>query len=390
MPMFINTNIMALDAQRNLNSTSTDLATQVQRLSSGLRINSAADDAAGLAISEKLETQVKGLNQAQRNAQDGISMVQTAEGAMNEVQNMLQRMRELSVQAANDTLNDSDRGAINTELQQLKTEVDAVRGRTTFNGKALLTGALSTTQNTTTSTAQAGVAVGNAAITGVDVSGAKANETYTLSNNAGVLTLTRSSDNVSQQLTPSAVAAGANQVLDFSALGVKITLSGGSAGETAANIASGLDGKTVTTNAGSSSANFQVGANASDTMTVAFSDVSINSLGLTSALSNFNSQYNTSTAVTAAQSLTSALDTAIDSLSNTRANLGASQNRLQHAINNIAVGSENMSAAQSRIQDTDMAATMAQFTRDQVLQQAGTAILAQANQVPQGVLSLLR
>ncbi|HEY7065479.1 MAG TPA: flagellin, partial [Chloroflexota bacterium] len=334
--------------------------------------------------------QVKGLNQAQRNAQDGISMVQTAEGAMNEVQNMLQRMRELSVQASNDTLNDSDRGAINTELQQLKTEVDAVRGRTTFNGKALLTGALSTTQNTGTSTAQAGVAVGNAAITHVDVSGAKANETYTLSNNAGVLTLTRASDNVSQQLSPAGVAAGANEVLDFSALGVKITLSGGSAGETGANIASALDTKTVTTNAGAAAANFQVGANASDTMSVAFSDVSVNSLGLTTALSNFNSQYNTSTAVTASQALTSALDTAIDSLSNTRANLGASQNRLQHAINNIAVGSENMSAAQSRIQDTDMAATMAQFTRDQVLQQAGTAILAQANQVPQGVLSLLR
>src|SRR5581483_6132910 len=170
--MFVNHNIFALDAQRNLEATGSSLAKSVERLSSGLRINRAADDAAGLSISEKLRSQVRGLDQAQRNAQDGISMIQTAEGAMNEVHDMLQRMRELSLQAANDTLTGNDRGAINTELQQLKQEIDGVRDSTKFNGKALLTGALATTLDTANSTAQAGtvvVAGTNTSISSVNV-----------------------------------------------------------------------------------------------------------------------------------------------------------------------------------------------------------------------------
>src|SRR5918998_1644640 len=145
--MYVNHNIASVNAQRNLAASSMGLSKQVEKLSSGLRINRAADDAAGLSISEKLRSQVRGLDQAQRNAQDGISMIQTAEGAMNEVHDMLQRMRELALQAANDTLSSDDRGAINPELQSLKTEVDAVRDRTKFNGKALLTGNLATTQS---------------------------------------------------------------------------------------------------------------------------------------------------------------------------------------------------------------------------------------------------
>src|ERR671932_678799 len=145
--MYVNHNLYALDAQRNLAASGMSLSKSVERLSSGLRINRAADDAAGLSISEKLRSQIRGLDQAQRNVQDGVSMIQTAEGAMNEVHDMLQRMRELSLQAANDTLDDKDRGAINTELQQLKTEIDSVRDRTKFNGKALLTGNLATSQS---------------------------------------------------------------------------------------------------------------------------------------------------------------------------------------------------------------------------------------------------
>src|ERR687886_1142807 len=167
--MFVNHNVSSLDAQRNLAATGMSLSKSVERLSSGLRINRAADDAAGLSISEKLRSQVRGLDQAQRNAQDGISMIQTAEGAMNEVHDMLQRMRELSLQAANDTLTGNDRGAINTELQQLKTEVDAVRDRTKFNGQALLTGALATSQSGGTAAAGTVVVAGsNTSITQVD------------------------------------------------------------------------------------------------------------------------------------------------------------------------------------------------------------------------------
>ena len=392
--MFVNHNVLAVDAQRNLAASGVALGKSVERLSSGLRINRAADDAAGLSISEKLRSQIRGLDQAQRNSQDGISMIQTAEGAMNEVHDMLQRMRELSLQAANDTLSGSDRGAINTELQQLKDEITSVSGRAKFNGKALLTGALSTNLNTATSTVQAGVAAGNAAVTAVDVSGAKAGETYTIANNAGVLTLTRGSDSVSQQVDISgvSVAAGGSQVIDFSALGVKITVGGGTAGETGANIAGALDTLHVDTAAGAGAANIQVGAQASDTLSVSFGrvDVAAGSLNIDTTLTAFAGAYNGNGAVTAAQNLTSALDSAIQFLSTTRANLGASQNRLEHAINNIAVASENTTAAESRIRDADMAKEMATFSRNQILNQAGTAILAQANQVPQGILSLLK
>src|SRR5919202_1812059 len=175
--MRINNNIHAVDAQRNLETNSMSLSKSVERLSSGLRINRAADDAAGLSISEKLRSQIRGLDQAQRNVQDGVSMIQTAEGAMNEVHDMLQRMRELSLQAANDTLDDKDRGAINTELQQLKTEVDAVRDRTKFNGKALLTGGLSTSQSGGTAAAGTVLVAGtHTSLTKVDVTGPRAGD----------------------------------------------------------------------------------------------------------------------------------------------------------------------------------------------------------------------
>jgi flagellin len=398
--MIVNHNVYSIDAQRNLAAAGMSLAKSVERLSSGLRINRAADDAAGLSISEKLRSQIRGLDQAQRNAQDGISMIQTAEGAMNEVHDMLQRMRELSLQAANDTLTGSDRGAINTELQQLKTEVDAVRDRTKFNGQALLTGSLATTQsggtlvNGSLGTLGGGGNTTNVAISNLDVSGAKAGQSFSIAVTNADITVTMGSGNgaVSQTITNTLTGDGA-QNFSFDKLGIKFTVTGtGSAGTGAgANaIAAGLNGRTLTTAAGSASANFQVGAQSSDTMTVAFAAVDVSNLGLTTALGNFNTQYNTTTAVTAAHSLTDALDTAIQTLSTTRATLGASQNRLEHAINNIAVASENTTAAESRIRDTDMAKEMATFSRNQILNQAGTAILAQANQVPQGVLSLLR
>ena len=180
----INTNVDAFTAQRNLSATALTYSKSVQKLSSGLRINSAADDAAGLAISEKLRAQIRGLAQAQRNAQDGISMIQTGEGAMNETTSMLQRMRELAVQASNDTLSSSDRTSINTELQQLEQEINGVASRTKFNGQGLLSGSMVTTQSAS-STAKVGVQLnttgGNSTVRGVDVSGAQAGNTYTLS-----------------------------------------------------------------------------------------------------------------------------------------------------------------------------------------------------------------
>src|SRR5438128_1137039 len=221
----INTNVDAFTAQRNLSMTALTYSKSVQKLSSGLRINSAADDAAGLAISEKLRAQIRGLAQAQRNAQDGISMIQTGEGAMNETTSMLQRMRELSVQASNDTLSSSDRTSINQELQQLQGEINGISTRTKFNGKGLLDGTLSTSL-TAASPVQAGFSpTTKTSVTSVDVSQAKAGTTFTFANAAGVLTLSDGAGNSQAiDISAAAPAAGSATVLNFDKLGVKLTL----------------------------------------------------------------------------------------------------------------------------------------------------------------------
>lgn len=392
MGLRINQNIAALNAHRNLVATDNALSKSLERLSSGFRINRAADDAAGLAISEKLRAQVRGLAQAIRNAQDGISMIQTAEGALNEVHAMLQRMRELALQAANDTLSTEDRAAINQEIQQLRAEIDNVSDRTTFNGKRLLDGSLVTSLDGS-SELRANVAITggteSAFVTAVDVSGARAGTTYTLSSGptSDTLTLTRA-DGVAQTITVSAIAAGGSQELNFSQLGVRITVAS-SEGISAANLVAALTqaaNDTVTTAAGSGSANFQVGPQAGDNITVAFSAVDVDALGLTTALDNFN----TSQTVSNAQTLVTALDSAVNTVSTRRGQFGAVQNRLEHTVASLGVAQENMSAAESRIRDVDMAQEMVQFTRSQILLQAGTAMLAQANAAPQVVLQLLR
>lgn len=394
MGVRINTNIEAMNAQRNLGITANAYAKSVEKLSSGLRINRAADDAAGLAISQKLDAQVRGLNQAQRNAQDGISMVQTAEGALNEVQSMMQRMRELAVQASNSTLSASDLTSVNTELQQLKSEVNRIAGSTTFNGQFLLTGALTVSQTGGTVNAGFSVAAGtNTSVTGVDVSGAKGSTTYTLSNAAGVLTLSDGAGNSQAlDLTSLNVAANGSQVLDFSNLGVKITVAS-VAGETGANVAAGLDAGTVITGAGSG-ATFQVGANATDHINVSFAKIDLSgAVGGGSALDTLATalgSFNSTQSVANAQSLITAVDGALNSVSTARGTFGAYQNRLEHTIASVGVASENLAASESRIKDLDVAAEMVNFTKTQILQQAGTAILAQANSAPQTILQLLK
>ena len=265
MGMRINTNVEAFNAQRNLAATAATYAKSVEKLSSGLRINRAGDDAAGLSISEKLRAQTNGLAQAQRNAQDGISMIQTAEGALNETHSVLQRMRELLVQAHNGTLSTDDQSAINAELTQLGSEVDRIATQTKFNGTAVL-------------------------------------------NTAGSVTL-------------------------------------------------------------------QIGANTGETLGVTLQKMDATTLGVNAV--------DSTTAI-------STIDTAITTVSAQRGTFGAVQNRLEHTIANLGVAQENTMAAESRIRDVDMAAEMVNFTKTGILQQAGQAILAQANQGGQGVLSLLR
>jgi flagellin len=299
MGLRINNNIAAFNAYRNLSVTDGNMSKSLEKLSSGYRINRAADDAAGLAISEGLRSQIGGLKVAVRNAQDGISVVQTAEGALNESQAILQRMRDLSVQAANGGSQDATaQAAADTEFKQLQKELDRIASTTSFGNTKLL---------------DVGVG-GSAGYTGVFQVGAK-NST---------------NDQINVDLANTAAGTGifganAGTLTGFDSVGLKVD--------------SGTLDLTSTANA---------------------------------------------------QTAIDALDTAITGVSTARANLGAYQNRFEHTINNLNVAVENLTASESRIRDTDMASEMVEFTKNQILSQAGTAMLAQANQAPQSVLKLLQ
>ncbi|MBK3494830.1 flagellin Hag [Viridibacillus sp. YIM B01967] len=287
--MRIQHNISALNTHRNLGFNNAESAKNLEKLSSGYKINRAGDDAAGLAISEKMRGQIRGLDMATKNAQDSISLIQTAEGALNETHAILQRMRELSVQSANDTNVDSDREALQLEINSLSEEITRISTDTEFNTQKLLNGSF------------------GAAITGAGSATASGGKVFHIGANAD------------QSINLSVMDMGA------SALGVKV----------------GTGGVDITT---------QDGAN---------------------------------TAITT-------IETALKSVSETRASLGAVQNRLEHTINNLGATSENLSAAESRIRDTDMAKEMMNFTKNNILTQAAQSMLAQANQQPQGVLQLLQ
>jgi len=267
--MRINNNIMAINAHRQLGINATNQSKQTEKLSSGLRINRAADDAAGLSISEKMRGQIRGLNQAQKNAQDGISLIQTAEGAMNEVSSMLTRMKELAVQKANGTYNSNDIANIDSEMKALITEIGNIKDKTSFNDKKLLNGSVT-------------------------------------------------------------------------------------------------------------SVNIQINHATGDVMTLTM-------INLASKMGDIDVD-----TPDAADATLDAIETAIENVGTARADLGAYQNRLEHTVNNLGTTSENLTAAESRIRDADMAKEMMEFTKLNILNQAGTAMLAQANQAPQSVLSLLQ
>ncbi|MBT2757199.1 flagellin [Mesobacillus foraminis] len=393
--MRINHNIAALNTYNKLSSASNAQSKSMEKLSSGQRINRAGDDAAGLAISEKMRGQIRGLDQASRNAQDGISMIQTAEGALNETHSILQRMRELSVQASTDTNNTDDREAIGEELLQLKEEVDRISKTTAFNGKKLLNGDLSATQSGGTATVGTALTTAGATISKVDVSGALGNDTYTFSDaTAGKITLTRSSDSVAQTITAEpTIGPDGKSTLNFSELGISIEISGATGG-TNAQVAADLATKTIDTGA-NSAASFAIGSNGTidEKLAVSFSKMDSTTLG------SSGNELNTLVTGAAngivdtqakADALTSSLDSAIKQVSKQRSTLGAAQNRLEHTINNLGTSSENLTAAESRVRDVDMAKEMMNQTKNSILGQAAQAMLAQANQQPQGVLQLLR
>jgi flagellin len=364
MGLRINQNVAANNAHRNLTNTDNALSKSLERLSSGLRINRAADDAAGLSISEKMSAQVNGLNQASANAQDGISLIQTAEGALSESSSILQRMRDLAVQASNGTLQDSDRTAVSNEVNQLKTELDRIVTSTKYNNQALLNGALGAAISTT------GLAAGGG-FSNVETIGA-ASGTYTLTWTASGTQLTISGAGGTETQAVTAPTGYNTTAVTFNSVGVRVSLN--------AAIGSSASG-TGSISVGTGNLTLHVGANNGETIGVSISNMSSSTLGLGSI--------NTGTQAGAEAAIAS-LDTAISQVASTRGTLGGIQNRLEHTISNLGVTQENVAASESRIRDVDMAAEMTSFTRNQIMMQAGTAMLAQANAVPQTVLQLLK
>ncbi len=406
--MNVRTNVSSINAQRNIFGNNMQLSKSMEKLSSGFRINRAGDDAAGLAISEKLKAQIGGVNQAARNALDGVSMIQTAEAGLDEVQSMMNRIRDLAVQGANDTLGSTERAAINTEVQALFAEINNVAARTKFNGQVLLNGNLVTTV-TGASEMQATqtLATGVNATYAVDLTGAKAGAVFTFSTSGTNILLSETVGGVatrSQNITNiAAIAASASatqlngQTLNFDQLGVRINISNQSTttAKSIANIVTDLTtttNDTLTTSASVNSATLQTGAYAGETTAVSFVDTRVQSTGdanmvaFNTAISTFNSTQNQANA----SALITGAENALNYISSQRAVLGASQNRLEHTIANLKAASENLSASNSRIRDVDVAEESANLSRYQILVQAATAMLAQANQMPQLALKLLQ
>jgi len=396
MGMIINTNVMALNAQRNLTQTAGKLGRALEKLSSGLRINRAADDAAGLAISEKMRTQIRGMRQASRNAQDGISMVQTAEGAMAEVHAILQRMRELTVQAGNSTLSTDDRTAIGAEVETLKNEIDNIANRVTFNGLSLLTGSLQTT-NAGTGTASVGASLatgGNAVISEVNVAGASPDTTYTLTRvDADTVRLSNSTDGVliDVDVTDGTIGADGLLSLTFNGGGHEVSLMiAGDPAKTVDDTLTDLDGMTIITAAGAGSATFRVGADVGQDINVTFTDIRTTNIGGVNKIDDLVTDDQSVATIALSNDLLEAIDTAIVEVSNQRARLGAAQNQMEAAINSLGVTVENLSASESRIRDADIAEVSSELVARQIMQQAGVSVLAQANTSSQSVLSLLQ
>ena len=384
--MRINTNVMALNAQNMLSRNQGSVEKSVGRLASGLRINGAADDASGLAISEKMRAQIRGLGQAQDNAQDGISLLQTAEGALQQTTDILQRMRELVIKAQNTgVLTDEDRTSISSELNTLQDEIDRIATSTTFNGKKLLNGEMRTVL------AASGNKLTNSIA--VDVSNAKEGITYTFAydGTADKLKATWTEDGVSKTSYSDKTYTADTDIVSgqvhFATAGISIDY--GDVGVTVANATAG--GGTVETAAATSGkrAEFKIGSNTytQDVLFVGIGNMS--SKGLNRANETDRFQVDISTSQRANDTL-DAIDFAISKVSHQRANLGTIQNRMEYSANNLSTTEENLTAAESRIRDVDMAEEMVAYTKNTILNESAMAMLSQANKQPEKILTLLQ
>ena len=396
MAQVINTNTMSLNAQRNLSTSGSSLATTIQRLSSGSRINSAKDDAAGLAISERFGTQIRGTDVAIRNANDGISLAQVAEGSLTEIGNNLQRVRELSVQASNATNSASDRKALQAEVTQLVSEIDRVAKQSDFNGTKLLDGSFSSQLFQVGANAGQAIAIDKTIDAKANALGGAKFDTNALAladpgTNADFSTTGLSINGVAiadvsvKQGADAAATGKASREALVTAINAKI-------GETGVYAeVNGTAGVTLTSVKDSVNADgsFKAITATPGTWTGATAPTFTATTAAAAPAAKYASNLDVST-VKGAQQAMEIVDKALGAINSTRADLGAIQNRFTSVVANLQTSSENLSASRSRIKDTDFAKETAELTRTQILQQAGTAMLAQANQVPQGVLSLLR
>jgi flagellin len=407
MASTINTNIASLTAQRNLANNQGTLATAMQRLSSGLRVNSAKDDAAGLAIAERMNTQVKGLTVASRNANDGISLSQTAEGALGKVGDMLQRMRELAVQAGNATNSTSDRKALQSEVSQLSSEIDRIAKTTTFNGTKILDGSFAGAVFQVGANAGDNISVGSLAdARGADLGSVQFAQ-VSVANIDSAATVT----GYANAITDGDLSITVNGAT--TSIGPIPSASSGS--ERLGQVAAAINSKSADTGViafvtKADNGNFSIELRSDRVQTgvtpVAAAIPTIN-FGTTASQSTVGFTAPTFVAATSASDTKGVdtvdvstqagawtalkkVDAAIDSVNSSRANLGALQSRFENAISTIAVQNENISASRGRIIDADFAMETANLSRAQILQQAGTAMVAQANQLPQSVLQLLK
>lgn len=373
----INTNISALNTQRIMKGTNQQFAQTVGRLSSGFRINRAADDAAGLGIANKLRADIRSMSQASRNAEQGTSMLQVAEGAAQTVQSIVDRMKELAVQSASDNVADSERSLIQAEFTELQDEISRIVDTTKFQGNTLLNGTLGNSADLTdvATTVDTAVGFGSAAVSGAGA------DTYTFSQTAGAVTLTNSAGDLTQVVTAS---SGGAQTLKFDALGITV--------ETSASFAIGAGSENLTGDlvvaGGNTSFMVSVSGQEGTGGAAGNDDIGLSSMDLTLATLGLDAD-NLGTKA-GAQAAIGNIDSAISTISGVFGDIGAAQNRLDYALANVRTATENFQAAESTIRDADIAAEATELSRLQILQQAATSVLAQANQAPQGVLSLLR
>lgn len=418
--MIINHNMNALNAHRNMGVNNTASGKSMEKLSSGLRINRAGDDAAGLAISEKMRGQIRGLEQSSRNASDGISLIQTAEGALNETTNILQRMRELAVQSANDTNTSDDREQLQKEMTQLGEEIDRIANNTEFNTKKLLNGNMgkattakkgtvvndgNLSNNTAASTKivelkdkdgnALGISDGDEITATWSVGGTQYSATITVQANNELSVLvdamkggagTNAGGTIDSvtigngKITVQAKATGTSKQIN--GLSIEVKSNTGARKEAASNALSSFAvGAQAADERTNGSANLQIGANSGQQLNLSIEDMRAVSLGVKSLQVGTQSQANTAINV---------IDEATKRVSSERANLGAAQNRLEYTISNLDNTAENLTSAESTLRDVDMAKEMMEYSKNNILSQAAQSMISQANQQPQNVLQLLR